>query len=1280
MPTLEPTYTPGSPTPVPSSPPTPDPSAFPTVPPTPAPSSFPTPLPTSVGTDGPTLKPVPSPRPTPEPTDRRAPTQIPTFANFAACDAFIIDSATNEARTNTVACGIRFCAASTITMSTCPMFGGQDCVGTPVLRLMDSGGKEVAYSGAAAQKDLGCGNCAQITYTAPGVSANCQVYALLQGCAGNTTNCGGTTTISGVRLAAEIVHFAPSPVPTPRPIAPTRVPSVIPSPRPTRRPHTLPTRRPTRRGETTGPTVSFLGTDLYRLVEGGTDPIKPQPGMASTWLTGSQLSTFNSSFGRNVIFSGLSMAVGAPDFLGGDGMVQLFDCRPLMSSLTSGCVFQSTILGPASQGHFGSSLAAVYPFTSSSMMAVGLSGKGSVRIYRTSLLAAPQLDFTFSASTFDLPAGDTAGGFGRTLMMFAPQYSASTWTSTNRPVVLAVGAPTGGHGTGAVYIYLTGTAAPAWSRVQSLYPVGGPGERLFGKVLAQSSDGMLAVGSVSNPGIKVYVYRLEQGPTTSTFRTNLGFALVGALPDGTGSNLPILYAADTGQPGFTFSLALAPDTLLLGVPCAANGNGVAVTYAFDLDPTRNVITFLNTPAATYSADQEELTDGNGGPSLPLRFGQTVAITTRPSGRIEMGIGCPRCGMDDPRGSIYVYLCSGPGLCGETNSYTQKVFVDAPETMMDWRQPASIAYSQTGAIMAVGTPLSYGSNGAVVYFNAASFPFTLPPTIRPSPPPTPGTMQPTLRPSAEPTRRPTAIPTLAPTSAVPTSAMPAYMQFVVYFTLSVSTKSNTALRSSLLANDAWAQAVVDTIIQTCHNLVVPSRGDSIVLDYSLTPFSVTSFAAAVKAKAGADEAAHHRSLQGLGSPLYVAATITVLMSGVDPISGRLADNDFFNINEAFKELRGDIVDALTAGADGSATPLTKTLQTRCSPGGAGGCDGLKTVVAGTVGTDSALWVSAVTSIVTDSPSLAPTAEPTVGPTPAPNPPTWRPSPASTDLSGALATAASGSVLGSPGALGGIAAAVIVVVFIVLFVVYQQYRVKKDAGQDRYHDDGGDIYSDGIHGYEDDEQYVERPSGGVEMLENPVYRRGSGMPMSREAMDNARHQQHAGPADLPSFGGGDGGEGGFAGAPPVRASLSRPSDPYGRFGGGAGGPPVQRLSVVNPLAGMSPPGLSGASRPVSGMTTETTTQPREVAKRFSVVPGGPTPAEFTPTGVMGRLGAPRPDAAPSPGSPLPPRGALKPFQHPPLGPQGHAPVGQIKIVPSADLASKLQAGEADNSRRP
>jgi hypothetical protein len=999
--------------------------------------------------------------------------------------------------------------------------------------------------------------------------------------------------------------------------------------------------------------------------------------MASTSLTGSQLSTFNSSFGRNVIFSGLSMIVGAPDFLGGDGMVQLFDCRPLMTMLTKGCVFQSTIVGPSSQGHFGSSLAAVFPFTTFSMLAVGLSTKGSVRIYRTSILAAPQLDFTFTASNFDLPSGDTAGGFGRTLMMFAPQYSATSWTLTNRPVVLAVGAPSGGRGAGAVYIYLSGTAMPAWSRVQSLYPDGGPGERLFGMVLAQSSDGMLAVGSVSNPGIEVYVYRLEQGPTTSTFRPNLGFGLVGTLPDRTGSNLPILYAADTGQPGFSFSLALAPDTLLLGVPCADNGNGVAVTYAFDLDPTRNVVTFLNTPAATYSADQEELTDGHGGHSLPLRFGQTVAITTRPSGRIEMGIGCPRCGMDDPRGSIYVYLCSGPGLCGETNSYTQKVFIDAPETMMDWRQPASIAYSQTGAVMAVGTPLSYGTNGAVVYFNAASFPFTLPPTIRPSPPPTPGTMQPTLQPSAEPTRWPTAFPSLNPTSAVPTSNLPSYMQFIVYFTLSVPTKSSTALRASLLANEAWNQAVVNAVIQACNNLVNPMRGDSIVLDYSLTPNSVSSAVAAVKVKAEADESAQHRALQAPGSPLYVAATITVLMSGVDPTSGLLADNDFFNINEAFAELKLDLVHALSAAADGAATPLTKTLQTLCSPGGSGGCEGLRTISAGPVGPDSALWVSGVTSIVTNPPTLAPTAGSTVAPSPAPNTPTFQPSPMPTDLSGVLATAASGSVLGSPGALGGIAAAVVVVVFIVLFVVYQQYRVKNlrflDAGQDRFNDESGDIYSDGIHGYEDDEQYVERPSGGVEMLENPVHRRGSGLPMSREAMDNARSQQYAGPADLPAFGGGGGGDGGgdggFAGAPPVRASISRPSDPYGRFG--AGDQPVRRLSVVNPLAGMTPPGLAGASRPVSGMMTETTTQPREVAKRFSVVQGGPTPAEFTPTGVMGRLGAPRPDAVAAHGSPLPPRGALKPFQHPPLGPQGHAPVGQIKLVPSAELASKMQA---------
>lgn len=160
--------------------PTPMPTALPTIAPTFGPSTSPTYLP-GHPTPIPTVQPTsPTHSPTPQPSNPTAnPTIAPTFALF--CPPFDAKN-TNNAYANYAICSFYACPGTTITVGNCQ--GGavtKGSYGDVWIRLFDITGYQVS------ENDDACDTGAQIVYK---TTQPCQVYALHQGCFGNT-ECGG---------------------------------------------------------------------------------------------------------------------------------------------------------------------------------------------------------------------------------------------------------------------------------------------------------------------------------------------------------------------------------------------------------------------------------------------------------------------------------------------------------------------------------------------------------------------------------------------------------------------------------------------------------------------------------------------------------------------------------------------------------------------------------------------------------------------------------------------------------------------------------------------------------------------------------------------------------------------------------------------------------------------------------------------------------------------------------------------------------------------------------
>ena len=1306
LPSADPTFVPGSPTPLPGDPtaePTPLPTTRSTDPPTPLPSAAPSVMPTAIPSALPSHSPAPStPSPSSLPTSPiPQPTHLPTTYAVVQCPSFDIVALTANGTRNDIACGLFMCAGTTVTIDNCPVPSNIgypastfSCKGDTTLRLFDEDDKEVAFNddGPGA-----CGKCSQLTYTVPGTEGSCAVWALNQGC-GSNNPCGGQVQISAFLGAVTIVGLSPSLAPTAAPSshppspAPTAHPSfspapstvtptVAPTPVPTNFPTQVPTLvlRPTRvprsntpmplrqgaRMPTWAPSNSWEGQDIYAEI----GQVRPYAN------AGPALSAVNSSFGSVITFTGLMMIVGAPDFNAGKGMVEVFDCMPMMSS-RSGSVLPSctsvTVLQSSSGLQFGASIAAVLGGTSGALLAVGVPGVGGCRVDIFGISNPASITGTYPQRQGVISASKNPNysGAGRSVpkdCMFGATMVMLHLTSVD-PVFIVVGDYAAQSGSGVAYVY-SGMANTlgVWSLAQTLSP--NAGDTAFGIEMACSMQGLLVIGAVKSTGIVVYVFNLANGNSDTPLNT-LGPTVV--------------YPTSTSVNSFGFSLAITTDTLLLGVPTGgANLQGVAVVYGLGTDAVTRMPAFSG-PLAVYVPDPDEYT-GTGRSDF-VQFGSTVAMATRGTGvtaRSELAITCPGCGQADPRGSTYIYICTSPGNCPgngvNSNTYIQRVYMDADQCHMDKLGPNGVAFTQTGSILGVGATPSFGGTGSLTIYNAAQFPFTSRPSPRPTLGPTP---EPSRPPRPTPAPTPTHAPTPRATTVMPSAQIEMDLQMTIYLSLAAQGVTAQELKSALDYNVMVQSALTNAIIKICQGAPWLSLGN-----FLGNPRFITQLMPFAQRRT--------RQLQS-GGPLYIMFQLTIPISGEGLKLPWLNDPSF-----AFNDLQRDFQDGLNANS--GVNGLSAALRNICQPGTGNGCGGgsdpidlSKAVLAPAPPLSDGIWVQnngpmalteAPTPELTASPtSPMPTAVPTIVPTTA----------MPTGINGA---ASLGTVMSNPTTLGGVAAGIVVFLIVVILAVrYCLFAKSKEDAQDlldheqaasdynqqQHYDNGQPDY---LQGDQEGEEFVERPSGGVEMLQNPMGantdwgRRNTVPPVMLQAAledayrysaDNDNDSIATHDQDLP--------EGSLP--PPPR----RENDPYGRMSGA--GP--QRLSVGgsvrNPLVqgGSSaypsfvpppPPGMSAAGERFPVAT-------REASKRFSVQ----TPQDPKFSGRLGSLAVPI-----SPGAPP----FLRPFQKQapigspaflaaaprlaaPVGPQMNAPADPhviIRMQPGSRLSAKLKSPDGN-----
>jgi len=524
--------------------------------------------------------------------------------------------------------------------------------------------------------------------------------------------------------------------------------------------------------------------------------------------------------------------------------------------------------------------------------------------------------------------------------------------------------------------------------------------------------------------------------------------------------------------------------------------------------------------------------------------------------------------------------------------------------------------------------------------------------------------------------------------------------VVQITLSLPTWTATALKNTLDTSPDWQDAVRGTTIMAiqgsqylCNftmqtSLTKPSMNQqewprewqSGLFESQMGVHIVGNSNQGMLLDGDAGRALQGRTPSAKGAPVYVTLIVTANMIYG---SGTTIDAQ---LESAYGYLQDEFADFLRTPDDGGLNLFTTNLrQISSSPQ-----IPLSQVTVAAVGSPDSpnTWTArlGIGYVGTPPPSPAPSPEPTPAPTVAPT--TWQSNRPTTSLGGSALTSigASASKL-SPAALGGILAGIILLVGAAAFLFFRRQCGSKDEeselmeGQghasDQYMDDGGAGH---LQQFGDEDDYVERPSGGVEMLENPVHRRASQQPFnpmhhdvddSASQMDAVYDHEH-----------------GFLG--PGRGPLpprSQPADPYQRFGllsspppppgiSGPGAAPQQRLSM-SVRGGMTteitgpPLGLSDGG----GLSPAPAPQARAPMKRFSVAP---TLAEFSQgQGVTARLGAPRAEFASGgvlAAGPMPPAPRhLRPFQpHSPMLPLQTQPIAPptITLSPSKRLSNKLE----------
>jgi len=497
--------------------------------------------------------------------------------------------------------------------------------------------------------------------------------------------------------------------------------------------------------------------------------------------------------------------------------------------------------------------------------------------------------------------------------------------------------------------------------------------------------------------------------------------------------------------------------------------------------------------------------------------------------------------------------------------------------------------------------------------------------------------------------------------------------VAYLKMSIPSYTAKALKNSLDTNQQWYEVVRSTAIEVV-------QGERYLRNLTMVTSVQNPHQTDMVEIAGESPRLLQKASTANGAPVYVILTVVAEM-----LEGR-GNTVAEMLDSAFQEVKEDFIENLNPNPDGGPNLFTSTLQklaSEVSPS----MPLTQATIEADVHTNPINWGDVLMRdgegyVDSFAPTETPTQEPTTLPTPMPTVlPTIKPTSTQNDHINAAADHVN-STFSSPAALGGLAAGVILLVGLLAYAGFRYITRDKDAETKLME---GNAYSDqdfnGGHPeyFEDSEEYVERPSGGVEMLENPVHRRAS-QPFNNnrggqrgDAMDddNASH------LDYDQEYGAQEGQQVMGGVSPPQRS---PADPYQRFGLAPPGPgaPQQRLSMS----------VRGA------MTTEITgpggaaPQAREPMKRFSVAP---TLAEFTQTNVAARLGVPRPEFGASVGTagPVPqaPR-HLRPFQpHSPTAPMQPTPPQlstlplqsiptSITIAPAKRLNAKL--GEGDEGR--
>ena len=232
-----------------------------------------------------------------------------------------------------------------------------------------------------------------------------------------------------------------------------------------------------------------------------------------------------------------------------------------------------------------------------------------------------------------------------------------------------VGAPLGGPGDGAAYVYTE--AGGTWSATPAATFTGSSGEAL-GTSVALSADGGTALVGATSAG------------------SGDGAAYVYAESGGSWSSTPAATFAGSGGESLGNSVALSADggTALVGAPSAGSGDGAAYVYA------ESGGSWSSTPAATFAGSGDE------------QLGWSVALSA--DGGTAL-VGAPQASSND--GAAYVYADSA----GSWSSTPAATFTGSGGEQLGW----SVALSADGGTALVGAPQASSGDDGAAYVYAES---------------------------------------------------------------------------------------------------------------------------------------------------------------------------------------------------------------------------------------------------------------------------------------------------------------------------------------------------------------------------------------------------------------------------------------------------------------------------------------------------------------------------------------------------------------------------------